>query len=310
MNRSYGVLLLRSSIFLLLIFGVLPFLFATFSNGRNSAQEYRFYSFGAYVFILLVFFFIFHREKFRGKMLSVSIVERLIFIGAAVISFTTSFYLRYFVEVDYFSVGLFFGSTVFFLLGSFAIACTVFSFRFFTDKYRSLFILSALTYFFYIITQLLWQFWEFLAFRVAMFVKFILDPFYIVSLTLDVDPTLQVNGFSVIIGPPCSGIESLSMYLGLFALLIVYDHENLDLRRSAIVFVLGEVLVYLLNIVRVSLIMIIGVRNADLAVGMFHSNAGWVMFSVMMLGLIYFGYPWMRKVSKVEKRKYKSMKNL
>ena len=109
------------------------------------------------------------------------------------------------------------------------------------------------------------------------------------------NPTLALGNFSVIIGSPCSGIESMSMFMGLFLLLIVYDQNQLNFRRAGIIFVLGLIGSYLLNIIRVSAVMFVGTKNSNFALGLFHSQVGWIFFSIFILFLTYFGYDWMKK---------------
>ena len=109
------------------------------------------------------------------------------------------------------------------------------------------------------------------------------------------DPTLGVGSFKVIIGPACSGIESLTLFLGLFMLLMVYEQSNLNLRRAGIVLLVGLIGTYVLNVIRIAAILLIGIKNPTFAVGLFHSQAGWMLFSLFVLGLLYFGYGWMKK---------------
>jgi hypothetical protein len=108
-------------------------------------------------------------------------------------------------------------------------------------------------------------------------------------------PYIALGNFAVMIGPACSGIESLFMFVGLFILLVVYEQKRLDFRKSAFVFFLGLIGTYILNIIRVTLLMVIGQKHPDFALGMFHSNAAWILFSVYVLVLMFCCYDWMKK---------------
>ena len=109
------------------------------------------------------------------------------------------------------------------------------------------------------------------------------------------DPSLGFQDFNVLIGEACSGVESLSMFLGLSLLFLVYEHKNLIWKRTLIVFFAGIVGTFFLNIIRVTTLIMIGAKYPELALGLFHSQAGWILFSSFMLLLIYITYGWIKK---------------
>ncbi|RME77639.1 hypothetical protein D6774_03820 [Candidatus Woesearchaeota archaeon] len=92
-------------------------------------------------------------------------------------------------------------------------------------------------------------------------------------------PLLRVNDFSVIIARDCSGIESATLFLFLFAIVLFFDDS---LRKDAKTFTLlavGVAGAFILTAIRVIILSIIGVEfSADFAVTSFHANIGWVLF--------------------------------
>ncbi|MBU1876208.1 MAG: archaeosortase/exosortase family protein [Nanoarchaeota archaeon] len=254
---------------------------------------------------MVILFAIFNRNTLLSYNNIPPITQRIFSVLMSFSSFFLYYYFRF--SLAYTNKNfpwLFVVSGFFYLLGVVGIALAIFGFRLFQKTYNSLLIFSFITFFFYIITQILWQLWDFLAFNVARIVYLFLSLFSSTTVLKlgQGDPTLGLSGFSVIIGPPCSGIESLSMFIGLFVLLIVYEQDNLNWKRTGIVFILGLMGTYLINIFRVATLLLIGTRYPDFALGIFHSQAGWILFSGFILLLLYFGYQWMKK----EKPNYKS----
>jgi exosortase E/protease (VPEID-CTERM system) len=103
------------------------------------------------------------------------------------------------------------------------------------------------------------------------------------------DPARSVIGtpaFRVEISPECSGYEGvglvavfLAAYLGLF-------RRHLRFPQALLLVPLGTVAVYLANGVRIALLVLIGGHlSAAVAAGGFHSQAGWLAFNAIALGL-------------------------
>lgn len=100
-------------------------------------------------------------------------------------------------------------------------------------------------------------------------------------------PMLYLNGFSAIIGRPCAGIDSLLLYIAVFALIIILDYKKMKKWPTAIFFVVGAIGMFFVNIIRLLLLFIIGSTiDARFALGLFHTNIGWILF------MIYFVVYW------------------
>lgn len=106
------------------------------------------------------------------------------------------------------------------------------------------------------------------------------------------------DGFFIDIAPVCSGIEGIAL-VTIFASLYLYlFRSELRFPRAFLLYPIGMIVSASLNIVRIVVLMVIGLEgNPELAVGGFHSHAGWLMFTIVSLGIIAAAntIPWLRK---------------
>lgn len=104
------------------------------------------------------------------------------------------------------------------------------------------------------------------------------------------DPDLFVigtEGFMVKVGIGCSGYEGIgltwifvSVYLWLF-------RRSLRFPQALLLLPLGTLAVWITNLLRIVILILIGDRwSPDLAIGAFHTRAGWVLFCGVSLALI------------------------
>jgi exosortase/archaeosortase family protein len=99
--------------------------------------------------------------------------------------------------------------------------------------------------------------------------------------------TLYVNNFGVEIAEACSGLDSLFMFLTLSFLAGAIDWKNIPRKRLALMFIPGLIGLYLVNILRVfSLVMIGAFVSPELALKLFHTYLGMVLF------IVYFFWFW------------------
>jgi exosortase E/protease (VPEID-CTERM system) len=102
---------------------------------------------------------------------------------------------------------------------------------------------------------------------------------------------LGVNSFVVEIAPSCSGFEGIALitvfttlYLGLF-------RKELRFPAALLLFPVGIVVIWMTNILRIVVLVSIGaLLSPDIAVGGFHSQAGWIGFSIVALGVIFLAH--------------------
>jgi exosortase E/protease (VPEID-CTERM system) len=118
-------------------------------------------------------------------------------------------------------------------------------------------------------------------------VKFLLSFFY-----PDVfrDPehfVIGIRSFAVVIEAGCSGIEGLALMLSLTVGWLLYARRELRLGRAVLLVPVSLALMWLLNLVRLAVLIAIGnAGHPAVALGGFHSQAGWILFSCVALGFL------------------------
>ena len=98
---------------------------------------------------------------------------------------------------------------------------------------------------------------------------------------------IGADGFFVNVAPSCSGVEGLVLTT-VFALiyLTLFRHE-LRFPNAFMILPIALVLSWLLNSFRIAVLVQIGISgHPELAVGGFHSHAGWLMFTLLSLGIV------------------------
>jgi uncharacterized protein len=98
---------------------------------------------------------------------------------------------------------------------------------------------------------------------------------------------LRSKTFAVAIGWQCSGVEGFALAI-LFMLCYFYAFaDSLRFPQVWVLLPFSLVLSWMLNVVRITSLFAIGSHiSPKLAISSFHSNAGWLMFSVLTLTII------------------------
>lgn len=118
---------------------------------------------------------------------------------------------------------------------------------------------------------------------------------------LSADPvafTMGTPDFRVEIGAQCSGYEGLGLMLVFISAWLWFHRAEWRFPQALLLVPIGLAGVWILNCVRVAGLMLIGIAGApDIAVGGFHSQAGWVAFNAVALGtcLAARRVPWLLK---------------
>jgi exosortase E/protease (VPEID-CTERM system) len=93
--------------------------------------------------------------------------------------------------------------------------------------------------------------------------------------------------FDIEIEPACSGYEGIGLVCVFLAVYLWLNRPFLRFPNVLLLFPLGMLLMWLANAVRIFALIIIGSRvSADLAQGAFHSQAGWLAFIAIALGIM------------------------
>ena len=109
---------------------------------------------------------------------------------------------------------------------------------------------------------------------------------------LTVDPAVRVvglDGFTIHMAPVCSGMEGIGLILVLSVAWLVARRRALRFPRALLLVPLALVAVYGANVVRIVALVVVGAHvDPEIALGGFHSKAGWLLFCLVALGLAAF----------------------
>ena len=102
------------------------------------------------------------------------------------------------------------------------------------------------------------------------------------------NPATMVIGtskFRVEIAKECSGFEGAGLMLAFSVVWLVLFRKESRFPQALLLIPAGVAVMYLLNAVRIAALILIGNAGArEIAVGGFHSQAGWIAFNVVALG--------------------------
>jgi len=108
--------------------------------------------------------------------------------------------------------------------------------------------------------------------------------------------TLVINNFAVSIEKSCSGLDSLFLFSTLYLLIAILDWKEFNKIKLTAMFIPAAVGLYLVNIFRVYLLIIIGAYvSADLSLKLFHTYLGMVLFIIFFFIFWKLSYSWMKK---------------
>lgn len=94
--------------------------------------------------------------------------------------------------------------------------------------------------------------------------------------------------FHVVIATTCSGLEGMSMTLLFGVALLWFFRRELRFPRSILLVPGSVVLIYLLNTLRLTALILIGHAGApEVALGGFHTHSGWIFLSCVAIGMTY-----------------------
>jgi exosortase/archaeosortase family protein len=106
--------------------------------------------------------------------------------------------------------------------------------------------------------------------------------------------TLFFNKFGIEIAEYCSGIESIALFTGLYALVGVLDWPRLNHRKFLGAFLPGLIILFGCNILRVAGLIAAGYYiNQHIAFSLFHTYAGMVFFIIYSIIFWALSYGWM-----------------
>lgn len=295
--RNNRGLIIRSVLFLAVTYLLVPLILQALSYEKGRYATYYFNSFIPYTLMAVILFVVFNRKLLIETRHKSGAVHVLIFSALAALSFAAYFYVRYvhhMVNANHAVYLLVSGAL--YLAGAVFVALAVFGPEAIAKTHKHIFIFFIVSYFFFMLTESLQRIGKISAYGVGKVTHYILGVFSSQTYFAVEEgyPVLGLDGFKAAIGPPCSGIESISLFVGLFILFSVYE-RRMNWKRAAVIFGAGLAGVYLLNIIRVSALIAIGAAYPSVAVETFHSQAGWMLFTAFVLLLVSLSYRWIRQ---------------
>ncbi len=131
------------------------------------------------------------------------------------------------------------------------------------------------------------EFWDTMAGTTLALVRSILQ---LVARDVVSDPSHQALGignFRVQIAPVCSGFEGIGLIVAFLAAYLWRFRNTLRWPRAYLLLPLGVALIWVLNALRITGLILIGAwASPAVALGGFHSQAGWIAFLGVSLGLV------------------------
>ncbi len=167
----------------------------------------------------------------------------------------------------------------------------------FSKKFKKELVVSAiLSVIFLILLKYSLKLWIFFSKIVAKCVYFMLT-FFFKGATYHLEDTIPLIGIPAIkakIYAPCSGIEGMWLFVLLFTVLVLTQYKNVNKKKVLFLYLIGIIGAFLLNILRTFCIFVIGsFTSREFALGIFHSNVGWILFTLYFLIFTQLTYRWM-----------------
>jgi exosortase E/protease (VPEID-CTERM system) len=101
------------------------------------------------------------------------------------------------------------------------------------------------------------------------------------------DRLLGAGGFVVRIAPSCSGYEGLGLVLAFAGLFVALRRDELRFPNALLLLPLGLAAAWAANVLRIAVLIAVGAWGwPEVARGGFHSQAGWLSFIVVALGVV------------------------
>lgn len=105
--------------------------------------------------------------------------------------------------------------------------------------------------------------------------------------TIPEQRVIGVGEFDVNIAAACSGYEGIGLVVTFLAVYLWIFRTNLKFPNVFWVLPIGVAAIWLLNALRIALLVSIGAHiSPEIAIGGFHSQAGWMMFLIVTIGIM------------------------
>lgn len=100
-------------------------------------------------------------------------------------------------------------------------------------------------------------------------------------------PIVGTDAFSVGVYTPCSGVEGFTSFLIVFALLVILNWRKIRIARAAFAFVAGLVAMFVANVARIYILILIGhFIGSNVAVHLWHSYGSLIFYALVIIALM------------------------
>jgi exosortase E/protease (VPEID-CTERM system) len=132
------------------------------------------------------------------------------------------------------------------------------------------------------------QFWKMSSGPTMTLVEFFLTPLAGGAVIRPEPEVIGTEVFSVHVHRQCSGYQGIGLITVLLAGYLWWFREIHRFPQSFLLFPVAIVLIWLANSLRIAALILVGIYiSPEIAVDGFHSNAGWITFLVVGLGIIW-----------------------
>ena len=250
---------------------------------------------------IILIFILYNKESLLNiKYYKNDLLETILFSTVSLVAFFVYFMMVYWLRPSFIIRNFMLVISITYLLYGFGLlfmGLAVFNMKFFRMYVRSIllaFLVGIIFFSFMIILSFSWRAFASTMTTISFFLLRLTFRDVFMDIPLNDDPLLSVNNFSVFIGSPCSGIVSLSLFTSLFIAILAFDRRLIDMKKVPNFFVFGILGMFAVSILRIYLLMVIGVLISEkLALNLFHTNAGWILFVIYLLIYWYYGYPYL-----------------
>lgn len=129
--------------------------------------------------------------------------------------------------------------------------------------------------------------WQFLTGLTFSLVKTMLSLILPVVIADRPSLTIGTPSFNATIGDPCAGTEGLAMMLVFSTAWLCFSRKRIRFPHALLLIPAGLFVMYVMNAVRIVALLLIGIAGAPaVAVGGFHSQAGWICFAAVTLAFV------------------------
>jgi len=136
-------------------------------------------------------------------------------------------------------------------------------------------------------TSMLSQFWSSMVGLTLNFSEFLLQLIYSNVFVIPETSTLGIGQFDVQVTKACAGYEGIALITVFLSLYLWLFKDDLRFPRVFILFPIGIAAMWVFNGLRIAALVAIGTSySPEIAIAGFHSNAGWIAFILVSLGLI------------------------